>query len=815
VVAGAHPRSRARPSLDLIVGPLYWSLTLLAKRNNQIHSRDLPLRRLANSMNREVTCPLCGQKYQVAPHLSQPSVACLACGAIISLAGVHGIQANPAETKFRASPEEVPDWELRLRQWAIGLMILGLVGLALPLFGLQLHRLRNLGEAQWIVLCAVTFVGCCAFAFTCRRKLLIAGGISGGALVLMSLLAWASFGPRDDAPVAGQPAQNGLDNRVAGNATAPPAAPATRESQPSKNKSSSESPTPGDVQPGGESTLDAVELTGRTVKLLERTRDLLRSVVDVPSAARTASELKKISQERDDVVAMLQTAKPHITPEQNQEIGRLYGEKLGRLATEVSAQLVRIGTIPGANEAMRNAAAGELVQDPGGAAPQPATESSTASAPSEGPKVTAVPQPKSSPSLEFEPLPGVSVALPPVTYNREQVRVSPPQEPGRGNPFTDTAPPGGILVGLRVVKNASMGGTVQAIQPIYQVEDSYILGQLQGNPMSPAGVPFQVLAPPGWAIGQIKLRQGLLVDALCVVFHPVRGKGLDLEQSESSEWIGGKGGNEKPLGSPGAFIVGLTGSYHEQHVLSLAVHQPAPELEAPQTPFPQLTYARNRVQSSPFLGSKPGTDFSDQAPEGGVLVGLILSQGKNWGGALQAVQPVYQVEDRYELGQRHGSPGGNEVRVLARPGYAVGGLRIRSGLVLNALQLVFGRLQGNKLNPRDTYESEWIGSDGGGAAEFLAGGRALAGVFGNFKEDLHGIGVAVIPELRVAPTATAKESLRTWRSDDGKSNVEATLVEVIDDQAVLRRADGRTVRVPLSRLSDADRDYVRSSNVGK
>jgi hypothetical protein len=371
------------------------------------------------------------------------------------------------------------------------------------------------------------------------------------------------------------------------------------------------------------------------------------------------------------------------------------------------------------------------------------------------------------------------------------------------------------LVGLRVVKNASFGGAVQAVQPIYQVESSYLLGQLHGNPGPPAGVPFQVLAPPGWAIGQIQLRQGLLIDALRVVFHPVRGKGLDLEQSETSDWIGGKGGNETQVGSPGAFIVGMAGSYHQQHVLSLGVQQPAAELEAPQTPFPRLTYARNRVQSSPLLGSKPGTDFSDQAPEGGVLVGLVLSQGKNWGGALQAVQPVYQLEDRYELGKRHGSPGGNEVQVLAKPGYAVGGLRIRSGLVLNALQLVFMRLEGNKLNPRDNYESDWIGSEGGGPAEFLGEGRALAGVFGNFKQDLHGMGVGVIPELRVARAVTKTESLRTWNSDDGKSSVEATLLEVKDGQAVLRRADGRTVRVPLSRLSDADQDYARSRQAGK
>jgi hypothetical protein len=211
------------------------------------------------------------------------------------------------------------------------------------------------------------------------------------------------------------------------------------------------------------------------------------------------------------------------------------------------------------------------------------------------------------------------------------------------------------------------------------------------------------------------------------------------------------------------------------------------------------------------LGNASGTEFIDHAPAGGVLVGMILSKGTNWGGALRAVQPIYQVEDRYELGQRHGQAGGNEVQVLARPGYVVAGLRIRSGLVLNAAQLLFLRWDGKQLNSRDAYEADWVGADGGRPAEIFAEGRALAGIFGRYKDDLHGLGVGAIPQLRVASSsAAAPERPRTWRSSDGQYTIEATLVEVADDHAVLRREDGRTVKVPVSRLSADDQSYLKN-----
>ena len=53
---------------------------------------------------------------------------------------------------------------------------------------------------------------------------------------------------------------------------------------------------------------------------------------------------------------------------------------------------------------------------------------------------------------------------------------------------------------------------------------------------------------------------------------------------------------------------------------------------------------------------------------------------------------------------------------------------------------------------------------------------------------------------------------RTWKSKTGKFSVDAELVEVEDGKAVLKRTDGKIVRVPIEKLSAADRRYLESLN---
>jgi hypothetical protein len=54
-----------------------------------------------------------------------------------------------------------------------------------------------------------------------------------------------------------------------------------------------------------------------------------------------------------------------------------------------------------------------------------------------------------------------------------------------------------------------------------------------------------------------------------------------------------------------------------------------------------------------------------------------------------------------------------------------------------------------------------------------------------------------------------KPAARIWKDSTGQFNIEATLAEFTNGQVVLKRTDGRTVTLPLERLSEDDQRFVR------
>jgi hypothetical protein len=127
--------------------------------------------------------------------------------------------------------------------------------------------------------------------------------------------------------------------------------------------------------------------------------------------------------------------------------------------------------------------------------------------------------------------------------------------------------------------------------------------------------------------------------------------------------------------------------------------------------------------------------FQDIAPPGGWLVGLRATKGKPWNGAIVALQPIYQVAGEYQLGQQCGS--GQQAlahaEFLAKPGYAIGKIEARLGLIMNAVRIHFYRVDGGDLIPADSYATDWFGAEGGGPHTFDAGGSPLVGLAGSFE----------------------------------------------------------------------------------
>lgn len=159
--------------------------------------------------------------------------------------------------------------------------------------------------------------------------------------------------------------------------------------------------------------------------------------------------------------------------------------------------------------------------------------------------------------------------------------------------------------------------------------------------------------------------------------------------------------------------------------------RPAPEAPKSDTPRLPLKLPRANTPAKPqpkgqspqpargeMLGGSGDPPFRDAAPAGGLLVGFDVGLEKFIGyPVVGMMQPIYRVGDKLLLGKPHGTKRDMGVkRLLAKPGYAVGAVTARTGLAIDGMSVTFMRVTPDgELDPRDAYESEWVGNTTGGS----------------------------------------------------------------------------------------------------
>jgi hypothetical protein len=149
--------------------------------------------------------------------------------------------------------------------------------------------------------------------------------------------------------------------------------------------------------------------------------------------------------------------------------------------------------------------------------------------------------------------------------------------------------------------------------------------------------------------------------------------------------------------------------------------------------------------SGPSFG-RPESPFEDVGPAGALLVGVRYSTHP-FGGRpkISSVQPLYRASATSPTlieGDRHGEVTGAETTAVARPGYAVGAMRNRTGLSLDGFILVFMKVDGDRLDSSDSYESPVLGDSQGGRAAFVPGNRRPAiGVRGRAAKNVNALGL--------------------------------------------------------------------------
>lgn len=168
--------------------------------------------------------------------------------------------------------------------------------------------------------------------------------------------------------------------------------------------------------------------------------------------------------------------------------------------------------------------------------------------------------------------------------------------------------------------------------------------------------------------------------------------------------------------------------------------------------------------------------FDEVPAEGAVLIGLDVGVGKSGDiDSIYAIRPVYRTAKDDEAPYRERGLffdlplGGGKVmksRVVrivslrANPGFAVGGMTVRSGLNFDGLSLLYMKIEGTQLNPGLNYSSAWVGARTGGSEESVDGGGSLVlGVHGSATQEMiRSLGFYFGPP-RVAPPVVAPKPI--------------------------------------------------------
>ena len=152
-------------------------------------------------------------------------------------------------------------------------------------------------------------------------------------------------------------------------------------------------------------------------------------------------------------------------------------------------------------------------------------------------------------------------------------------------------------------------------------------------------------------------------------------------------------------------------------------------------PRPIVTPGKNW---SAVIGTQEGGygEFTYRAPERMVGIRYVLTEG-NGPVVLRSVSAV---------SSKPLSIGGTEKTVQARDGYMVYGLIVDADKYVNALRVVFVRVQGERLVPEDTYMSDWLGTPQTDKPTTLgSNGRRVMGLVFYARSRLNAIAITFEP----------------------------------------------------------------------
>ena len=153
------------------------------------------------------------------------------------------------------------------------------------------------------------------------------------------------------------------------------------------------------------------------------------------------------------------------------------------------------------------------------------------------------------------------------------------------------------------------------------------------------------------------------------------------------------------------------------------------KLNDPPPAAPAVNANNNVGEDTDFVGHTmgllPGLRYAD--PDKRPVVGMLYRLGEGKGSDDVKVKCLVHLTPAYDARQ----PRFGQQAVLAKAGYAVGGLNLRTNKIVTAVQVVFMKQKPDgSLDPADSYTSKWLGEPGESDEEgqLMSEGRKVIGL---------------------------------------------------------------------------------------
>jgi hypothetical protein len=310
---------------------------------------------------------------------------------------------------------------------------------------------------------------------------------------------------------------------------------------------------------------------------------------------------------------------------------------------------------------------------------------------------------------------------------------------GNAPTFKDLAPEKGMLIGLELgLGKFGNEDVIKAVRPLYRVGDKDQLGSQHGERMERT---VTIKAKAGYAVGAMTYKFGLNFDGCSLTFMKVVDGKLDAKDSYESDWVGYVGTkNANKMSGDGVPAIGIVGRGSDKEVngLGLVFANGEGSKSTPGNAVPM------KGKEPTILGGAFDPEFKDAAPEGGILIGFEIGLGKFFDrDMIRAARPIYRIGEAESFGEQRGTQVKNLVVLKAKPGYAVGAISVKHGLGFDGMSITYMKVVDGKLDPKDNYESDFVGSDEAKPLTKLGGdGTPAIGIVGKKNDkDMTGMGL--------------------------------------------------------------------------